>query len=161
MGFLGCKKCSAYYILNDGESPNDFSNICECGGEIKYYDYIPLNKVYIKCPRCGDEDISNRNYSFKPLGCFCGNCHNIIFIIDKCPICGYKHIILEKDNLNHPFLLKILYYSCPNCGNSFGFYNNIERAPITKDKFFMIRAVGMFITMLLAAILIFKKQFFP
>lgn len=159
MGFLGCKKCSAYYILNDGESPDDYSNTCECGGEIKYYDYIPLNKVYNKCPKCGDEQISTScNLPFRS---YCLKCREYIFYSDGCPKCGYKDLILKEDNLKSRQLPAISYYTCLNCRDSFGFYNNIERTSITKDKFFMIRAVGMFITMLLAAILIVKQQFFP
>lgn len=30
--YLYCDKCDGYYILNSGESPDDFSDKCECGG---------------------------------------------------------------------------------------------------------------------------------
>lgn len=162
MGFIACKKCSAYYILKEEEYPEDFSDKCECGGKILYYDYIPLNKVYNKCPKCDNEDIA---IAFNPLGGFCQKCHYTLFIVDKCLICDYEGIILEKDNINNFLdrlqLPKILYYTCPNCKNSFGFYNNIDRPYITKDKLFMIRTIGYFLVTLFWAILIIKQMFFP
>jgi hypothetical protein len=32
--YLYCDKCGGYYILNPGESPDDFSDRCECGGHL-------------------------------------------------------------------------------------------------------------------------------
>ena len=32
--YLYCDKCGGYYVLNPGESPENFSNICECGGHL-------------------------------------------------------------------------------------------------------------------------------
>lgn len=43
MGHLVCEKCKGYYKLQPGESPVDFSNICECGGKLKYYDDDDFN----------------------------------------------------------------------------------------------------------------------
>ena len=39
-GYLVCKKCGGYYQLQSNESPDDFSNTCECGGKIKYFKNI-------------------------------------------------------------------------------------------------------------------------
>lgn len=39
-GYLVCEKCNEYYKLQPGESSGDFSDKCECGGELKYYDNI-------------------------------------------------------------------------------------------------------------------------
>ena len=36
MGFLVCKECGGYYELQEGESPEDFSDKCECGGLLEY-----------------------------------------------------------------------------------------------------------------------------
>jgi hypothetical protein len=36
MGFLICDKCKGYYELQPGESLEDFSDQCECGGTLKY-----------------------------------------------------------------------------------------------------------------------------
>jgi len=33
---LVCKSCGGYYKLQEGESPDDFSDICECDSELKY-----------------------------------------------------------------------------------------------------------------------------
>lgn len=38
MGYLVCDKCKGYYTLQPGESPDDFSDKCECGGKLKYYE---------------------------------------------------------------------------------------------------------------------------
>ena len=39
-GYLVCDKCNEYYKLQPGESPYDFTNKCECGGNLKYYENI-------------------------------------------------------------------------------------------------------------------------
>ncbi|NYB27175.1 MAG: hypothetical protein HVN34_07580 [Methanobacteriaceae archaeon] len=39
-GYLVCDKCNQYYKLRPGESPEDFTDECECGGKLKYYDNI-------------------------------------------------------------------------------------------------------------------------
>lgn len=35
-GYLVCEKCGGYYKLQPGESPEDFSDMCECGGKLKF-----------------------------------------------------------------------------------------------------------------------------
>lgn len=35
-GYLVCDKCNRYYQLQPGESPDDFSDTCECGGHLEY-----------------------------------------------------------------------------------------------------------------------------
>ncbi len=40
MGYLICDKCGGYYELQPGEKPEDFSNECECGGELFYSDIL-------------------------------------------------------------------------------------------------------------------------
>jgi len=37
-GYLICDKCGGYYILQPGESPDDFSTECECGGRLEYFE---------------------------------------------------------------------------------------------------------------------------
>jgi len=39
-GYLVCDRCQGYYKLQLGESPEDFSDECECGGRLNYYDNI-------------------------------------------------------------------------------------------------------------------------
>lgn len=36
MSYLGCDKCGGYYELQPSESPEDFSDECECGGTLKH-----------------------------------------------------------------------------------------------------------------------------
>jgi len=42
MGYLICNKCGGYYELQPGEKPEDFSNECECGGELIYSDNLDV-----------------------------------------------------------------------------------------------------------------------
>jgi len=35
-GYMVCEKCGGYYKLQPGESPDDFSDTCECGGELEF-----------------------------------------------------------------------------------------------------------------------------
>jgi len=39
-GYLVCNKCREYYELQPGESPNDFTDECKCGGKLGYYPDI-------------------------------------------------------------------------------------------------------------------------
>ncbi len=39
-GYLVCDKCNEYYQLQPGESPDDFMDRCECGGNLTYYENI-------------------------------------------------------------------------------------------------------------------------
>jgi len=39
-GYLVCDKCNEYYQLQPGESLEDFTDECECGGKLKYYKDI-------------------------------------------------------------------------------------------------------------------------
>ncbi|NMC67630.1 MAG: NERD domain-containing protein [Spirochaetales bacterium] len=43
MGYLICDNCHGYYELEEGESPEDFSSKCECGGNLKYKSSISSN----------------------------------------------------------------------------------------------------------------------
>lgn len=42
MAYLICKKCNGYYKLQEGESPEDFENKCECSGNLQYSEYLEL-----------------------------------------------------------------------------------------------------------------------
>lgn len=35
-GYLVCSECGGYYELQEGESPEDFSE-CECGGKLRFH----------------------------------------------------------------------------------------------------------------------------
>lgn len=39
-GYLVCEKCNQYYKLLPGESPEDFTDKCECGGKLEHYEDI-------------------------------------------------------------------------------------------------------------------------
>jgi hypothetical protein len=41
-GLLVCEQCGSYYELQKGESPQDFSLECGCGGKLIYNDYLDL-----------------------------------------------------------------------------------------------------------------------
>lgn len=39
-GYLVCNDCKGYYELQTGESPDDFTDECECGGKLEYRDSL-------------------------------------------------------------------------------------------------------------------------
>lgn len=39
-GYLVCGKCGRYYQLRPGESPDDFTAACECGGKLEFKETI-------------------------------------------------------------------------------------------------------------------------
>ncbi len=43
-GYLACDNCRGYYELQRGESPEDFCEKCECGGDLTF---TPLIEKYI------------------------------------------------------------------------------------------------------------------
>ena len=60
MGYLVCDECKEFYELEDGESPDQFSDKCECGGELKYLGTLESSDRNIGemsattlCPHCG------------------------------------------------------------------------------------------------------------
>lgn len=80
MAYLECDKCGGQYLLDENESPEDFDEICECGGKLKYVDITYKgnhDKIVSKpnldaansfkiCPYC---DFNN-----KPHAKFCKQC---------------------------------------------------------------------------------------
>lgn len=40
-GYLVCDNCGGYYELQTGETPEDFSDECECGGKLGHYHDLP------------------------------------------------------------------------------------------------------------------------
>jgi hypothetical protein len=63
MGYLVCDKCGGYYELQTGESPDDFSDECECGGKTRYVEnFRDIGKgmagmgATIFCSQCGTEN---------------------------------------------------------------------------------------------------------
>ncbi|WP_321422351.1 DUF2927 domain-containing protein [uncultured Methanobacterium sp.] len=45
MPYLVCEKCGGYYKLQEGESPDDFLDKCECGGDLKYSKTLDINSL--------------------------------------------------------------------------------------------------------------------
>ncbi len=64
MGYLICDKCGGYYELQPGESPDQFTDSCDCGGKLKYFENLESSDTKnmeemtstIICPRCGTEN---------------------------------------------------------------------------------------------------------
>ena len=46
MGYLVCDKCGGYYKLQPEESPENFGDQCECGGNLKYYTNFTSEGVF-------------------------------------------------------------------------------------------------------------------
>lgn len=72
MGYLVCDKCGGYYELQPGESPDDFSDECECGGKIRYVENLEdigegmeAMSATIKCPQCGTKNPAKAKFCQK------------------------------------------------------------------------------------------------
>jgi hypothetical protein len=69
VGYLKCDKCGGSYELQEGESPEDFTNKCECGGTLRYIensDSTQPEGSTMYCPNCGTEN--------KKTDKFCSSC---------------------------------------------------------------------------------------
>ncbi|MEN6552021.1 MAG: DUF4013 domain-containing protein [Methanobacterium sp.] len=70
--YLVCEKCGGYYKLQPGESPEDFSDKCECGGNLKFVQDLDDNS---------SEDIISEKQNFKDkLKYLLNNKWNLAFI---------------------------------------------------------------------------------
>ncbi len=74
MGYLVCERCGGYYKLKPGESPNKFSDNCECGGKLKYVENLKTTdknignkKSTITCPHCGFQWESEGELTFNEI----------------------------------------------------------------------------------------------
>jgi hypothetical protein len=45
MPFLVCTKCRGYYQLQEGESPDDFQDKCQCGGDLEYIESMNMDSL--------------------------------------------------------------------------------------------------------------------
>lgn len=45
MPFLVCTKCRGYYQLQEGESPDDFQDKCQCGGDLEYIESMNMDTL--------------------------------------------------------------------------------------------------------------------
>lgn len=77
-GYLICKQCGSYYELQTGESPEDFSLECECGGNLVYQE--SLNAVEKETPGSKSSSAS-RNLAILVVGGFV-----LLFIVYIFPI---------------------------------------------------------------------------
>ena len=81
MSYLVCDKCGGYYELQLGESPENFTDKCECGGHLRYI------------PNLNDESDLNK---------ICPNCGILIEDNEVCPTCGFG---LKKLHVNEKKLI--------------------------------------------------------
>lgn len=49
-GYLVCDKCGSYYELQLGESPDDFTDTCKCGGKLEYYENADYTDNFSESP---------------------------------------------------------------------------------------------------------------
>jgi len=107
MGYLICQKCKGYYKLQPGEKPEDFTDTCACGGNLRYainMDVINTETPPINNPRNEKKEYQkskNENKSNKTE-----NKDNKSKLI-SCPDCG--HQLSKKAK------------TCPNCGRKLNY----------------------------------------
>lgn len=110
MKYVLCKKCKGYYILQEGESINDFGN-CRCGGELEYVEthsenlnkYLDRNEGekgkisggYLLCDKCHGYYLLQKGEKLEDfLNCRCGGTLEYIKTHDE--VMG-KFSPMEKD----------------------------------------------------------------
>jgi len=78
-GYLLCDTCHGSYELQPGELPADFSEKCECGGNLKFVEKLPdftpdVKEIPISmmCPICGTKNPEETE--------FCVSCGNNLFM---------------------------------------------------------------------------------
>lgn len=82
MSYLVCDKCGGYYELQPNESPNDFMDKCECGGNLKYVQNLNnVDELKKTCPNCGSSIEGNE---------------------ELCPNCGFR---LKESSLSENQLI--------------------------------------------------------
>lgn len=71
-GYLICDRCNGYYELQNDESPDDFINVCNCGGKLVYSKNLQKikhdndHKMVVTCPYC---QTKNPKYSQYCMEC--------------------------------------------------------------------------------------------
>lgn len=103
MGYLICKDCNGYYKLQDGEKPEDFTNKCACGGNLRYaidIEMVGENQLIHKQTKNNEHknkfEQHPQHNGTKENG---NKKHNNLM---DCPDCGSKISKSAK--------------TCPNCG---------------------------------------------
>lgn len=93
MAYLVCDKCGGYYELQPDESPNDFTDKCECGGNLKYVQNLDdVDDLQKTCPNCGSIIEDND---------------------EVCPVCGHE---LKKSPVTEKQLIFGLLWDIPALG---------------------------------------------
>ncbi len=91
--YLVCEKCRGYYVLQAGESFENFGS-CPCGGSLKYVK--KLHKRYNSgksvirlniCPECGKENIDSSK-----ICVFCGKILRPLDDPNICHKCGKENV---------------------------------------------------------------------
>jgi ribosomal protein L40E/predicted negative regulator of RcsB-dependent stress response len=99
VGYLKCEKCGGYYELQEGESPDDFEDTCECGGKLKYVESLDSfsDEPEDKTPTIDDVPLSKDKSINEPItskdisqGRFCPKCgKQNTLTATFCKKCGY------------------------------------------------------------------------
>lgn len=74
MGYLKCENCAGSYELKNGESPEDFSDKCECGGNLKYYETSNPKENHKLTPQVNGNKCPHCSFKNKADAKFCKQC---------------------------------------------------------------------------------------
>jgi len=132
MGYLICEKCEGFYELKEGESPEDFSDKCECGGKLEYVDTIKESKNYDINEDVPNIDNNQSKIKLKSVGI--GAISSLLIILlFFLPKLLLKYNTYELAIISVVFMLIlapliggfIASYSCRRCNYKYGVVNSI------------------------------------
>jgi hypothetical protein len=132
MGYLVCEKCEGYYELKEGESPEDFSDKCECGGKLEYVETIEGSKNYDVNEGVSNIDNNLEKIKLKSVSIGAISSLLIILLIDL-PKLLLKYMTYEYAIVVLVFILVlapliggfIASYNCGRCNYKYGVVNSI------------------------------------
>jgi hypothetical protein len=132
MGYLICEKCEGFYELKEGESPEDFSDKCECGGKLEYVDTIEGLKNYDINEDVSNVDNNQSKIKLKSVGIGAISSLLIFLIIDL-PKLLQKYMTYDDGIIVALFMIVlapliggfIASYSCGRCNYKYGVVNSI------------------------------------
>ena len=130
--YLVCDSCKGYYELQEGESPEDFSDKCECGGKLEYIKKIERSEDNIKKKNSSTVNDKIGKINLKSVGI--GAVLSSILLILILSI-GKLFLNYQEDYLTGAMVVMLILapliggftssYLCGKCNYKYGILNSI------------------------------------